>query len=556
MRESRSGGTLDLTGNSPAARVAGISDAARLMLAFVLCGALLGAALAATFPDELYLFPLLLAFLVFAGLAAMPKPLRIDDRTTWGFLIAFIVLFSIYPIYVPIRLPGLPWISPPRLAAAILLVAWLHLFFADRGMHAAISSHMRANRLFFLAFGAFLLAQVASIPTAIDVGQALTRFSFFQLYWTFIFFSVLTLANTERRLRTIAYIIVLCAALQGLLGFVEAYRERNLFSWLLPAGFAGNDEALQRSLQGVVRFDSYRVQSTFSVSLVYAEYMVLVLPFAVHFALHARSRLQRVAATILVPVVAVAQYFSGSRSGMVGAVAVISVYAILVSARFWLRNRKRLIATVLLALAIFAAIAAVGALLSSNRAQTALFGGGQHQASNEGRLEQFRAGLPMSLARPLFGYGIGLGAEALGFRNLGGILTIDSYLLSLILEVGYVGLLAFLAMLGWAIFQGARLYLTRDGPIAMIGGAITAMLVAFTTIKLVLSQIDNHMLIFLCFALLLQLQRLSDGAGPAGVSVAPVAPRAARSRGESVSRLGKNKTARPRVSARAGLRRR
>jgi hypothetical protein len=498
----------------------------RLMQALLALAAF-GTGLALAFNPVESILPLLIGLLVIilAIVALMPRPLTLSDRTSWVLLIAFVALFCLYPSYVPIRLPGLPWISPIRVCAALFLFAWLYLLLQSRVVMEALRARMRANRVIFIAFGIFWLSQVMSLPTAIDVDQALTRFSLFQLYWTFPFLAVITLLTSPERIRTLVILLILCAGIQSVLGFIEGYRERSLWATILPAGFGSDNEFLQRALQGTFRFDAYRVQNSFSVSLLYAEFLVLVLPFAVVMAIEGRGRWTRLVSGLIALAILPAQYLSGSRLGMVGILTVAGILASLFVIRLWLRNRRSLLVATLVVLVPVGAIATAGVFAASPRLQTYVLGGGQHEASNEGRREQIRAGIPLSMNRPVLGYGIGLGAEALGFRNLAGILTIDTYVMGVILEIGYPGSIAYLVLILAGIVLGGRLYLGAQSEAGRMGAAMAASLAAFLPIKFVLSQTDNHMLVFLFLGMLVQARRLDQQAGEAASATEPAPAR-------------------------------
>lgn len=473
-------------------------------------GAVLGGTIAFVTFDALIAVSVLSIVLILAIFALMPQPLTASDRNAWALLIIFLTLFCLYPSYVPIRLPGLPWISPIRIAAGAALIVWIYLFFASRALRPQIIAAFRQNRALFNVFMLFSLSEILSLPTAIDIEQALTRFSLSLLFWTFAFFAGLTLINSPRRLRFAIHVLVACTALQCLLGLAEAYRERSLWASILPAGFGADNEFLQRALQGTFRFGVYRVQNSFSVSLLYCEFLVIVLPFALYLLLESKQKVVRIFAALTAIAVLPAQYVSGSRLGVVGLICVFGVYGALLTVRIWKRKRSNLLVVVMVLLVPLSGLAAVGVYATSPRLQAYVVGGAEYGASNDGRREQFRAAVPLSLARPVFGYGVGMGAEVLGFRNSAGILTIDSYMLNLVLEIGYVGFIAYILMFSIAIYVGGRLYLDSESDEGKLGGAIAASLAAFLAIKIILSQTDNHTLPFLFLALLVQARRMES----------------------------------------------
>src|SRR3546814_3003931 len=101
----------------------------------------------------------------------------------------------------------------------------------------------------------------------------------------------------------------------------------------------------------------------------------------------------------------------------------------------------------------------MGLLLASRRLYVMLIGGGQHQASNDARTSMYQDGIPLMLSNP-WGFGANQGAAALNYRLPSGMLTIDSYYLSIGLDYGVLGLIAFYGMLLYSPSVRVRIYLT------------------------------------------------------------------------------------------------
>lgn len=474
----------------------------------VTMGMALGLSLPFAMDRALDVYFLVLAGLMVAGILLMPRKRAYDDTACWVLFVVFIALYSLYPHYISLRVSGLPWISPIRLVLAVLFFVWIYALRTSPTMQDNIVRYIRENPLFFKFFGLFLVAQVLSVPTARDLSQTLTKFSLFQLYWTFPLFAALSLVRTQRRFALLPWLFIICAAVQCAVGFVEARQQRLLWLDYLPPGFGADSEVLQRILQGQFRADGYRVQGSWSVSLVYAEFLVLMLPFALHAAIEGRSKFMRLTGLITALAILPGQFLSGSRLGMVGTIVVFLVLMTIYIIRVWKADKRGMHGPLALMMLPIALTLFAAAFVASPRLQTMTLGGGQHQASNDGRYEQARMAVPRVIARPLFGHGIGQGAEALGYRNLAGTLTIDSYFLNIILEVGIVGFIAYFGMILTVIWGGAKAYLDpAAGPNERMGGPLALSLIAYLVVKFVLSQTDTHMLVFLMMGLVLVARR-------------------------------------------------
>jgi len=464
--------------------------------AVLLFGALVGLFMPVALEEGLEVYFLVLGLIIVIGIFSMPRKKAFNDRTCWILFLTFLSLYSLYPHYISLRISGLPWLSPVRIVLAALFFVWLYAYRHSSEMEETLRRHFRENRLFFVFFGLFIAAQMLSLPTSRLPSQSLTKFLLFQFTWTFPFLATISLIRTEERLRLVAGLFVVFAAIQCGMGFVEAKFQRLLWLDFLPPGFGADSEVLLRIIQGQFRADGYRVQGSFSVSLVYAEFLVMMLPFSIFAFTGARSRFLRLAGLATAIAILPAQFLSGSRLGTVGTIVVLLLFLITHVVRVKKADRRSMLGPFLMLMLPFALAAFAAAYVASPRLQSMTIGSGQHQASTDGRLEQLARAIPRIAERPVFGHGIGTGAETLGFRNLAGVLTIDSYALNLLLEVGLVGTAGFVGMIAWTIIAGILTSFRTDGRPNYLGGAVALSLAAFVTTKLVLSQIDTQMLAF------------------------------------------------------------
>lgn len=134
-----------------------------------------------------------------------------------------------------------------------------------------------------------------------------------------------------------------------------------------------------------------------------------------------------------------------------------------------------------------------------------MWGSGAYQASNEARETQWADGLA-TIAQAPWGHGIGRAAEALGFTDLEGFLTIDSYYLSVALEVGIFGFIAYYGAFMLSIWAGVRISLeaTKNEQTAWLVPT-TLALINYVVIKSVLSQQENHPIAFALLGLAMAL---------------------------------------------------
>src|SRR6185437_5105978 len=79
----------------------------------------------------------------------------------------------------------------------------------------------------------------------------------------------------------------------------------------------------------------------------------------------------------------------------------------------------------------------------------------------------------------------------------------DSYMLSLVLETGVLGLVFFVGLLLLPVWYGLRNYLSDMSESGALAGALACSFIGFIMNRLVLSQKENHMLIFSLLAIVI-----------------------------------------------------
>ncbi len=127
-----------------------------------------------------------------------------------------------------------------------------------------------------------------------------------------------------------------------------------------------------------------------------------------------------------------------------------------------------------------------------------VLGGAAQAGSTEARYGQWIAAIPFIKSNPITGHGFGLGGYVIDS-------SIDSYVLSLLIETGIPGLMFFAGLLLIPVWFGLRNYLSDVSEAGAAAGAVACSFVAFTSNRLVLSQKENHMLIFSLLAIVVVL---------------------------------------------------
>jgi len=147
----------------------------------------------------------------------------------------------------------------------------------------------------------------------------------------------------------------------------------------------------------------------------------------------------------------------------------------------------------------------VSAVLTVHAVSTRVLGGGETHASNVSREAQWHGALRILAQSPLFGHGPHGGAVALDFHDPTGMLTLDSYLLTMLLDYGVAGFLLFYGMIICALVKALELGMRSASDARAYGLPIATALLIFLTTRAVLSQEDNNAIAFMLMGMTMAL---------------------------------------------------
>lgn len=482
---------------------------------FLLLCAIYGFLFAIFAPYLIVPFAFPVAFLGIIAIWALPDTGKPPTRALEIFLFASLIGLVVWPRYLALALPGLPWITVTRLAGFPLTVALLLCVSTSQEFRHRITSTLNVAPLAWKLLCVLLVVQVLTIPLSSHPMSTLNRFINVQITCIAVFFASCYVFTRPSLPTRAAAAIWLLAITVGLVGLIEYRASQVPWSGHIPGFLKVEDESVIRILGGTTRSyaGNYRVQGTFTTSLAFAEYLGYALPFILHFAIGNYRLVIRTAAAASVPLVLFVVLTTDSRLGLVASFLSFLAYVLFTALLRWRRRRESLIAPAIVLAYPLLFTLAVTAVFAIGRIRTKLWGG-QYQSSNDGRMEQVADGIPKILHNPL-GYGMGEAAEVLGWARPDGLLTIDSYWLAAALDFGIVGFLAFFG------FFIAVMVLTGRGAVASSYAhtadsegrqtesallvPITITLINFIVIKMVFADESNHMLPFMLSGMALAL---------------------------------------------------
>jgi O-antigen ligase len=191
-------------------------------------------------------------------------------------------------------------------------------------------------------------------------------------------------------------------------------------------------------------------------------------------------------------------YASGSRGAVLGLSIAIPLTIALWIARYLKNNPNSLVGPIVMVSLTGLVLGVITLALAWRRFQVLFTGGAEGASSTDTRFAQWQLAQKWIISNPVTGHGSGLSGPLVGFYNPGGTVpSVDSYIISLLVEVGFVGFLSFFGMLVAAICVLVYVYLTDNEESSNCAGAIAAALTSFMIYRLALSQRENHVLLFL-----------------------------------------------------------
>lgn len=477
--------------------------------------------------------PILVLAIIALWLA--PDLERNFDGTIRKLLLLYFAAAMVWPDYIALTMPGIGWVSPQRLFLGALLLTSLYALSTSSESRAHVYdviSHVKPLYWMFVIF--FVLQFVLAFATI----SLTSRFFFAQFFWYYMFIVSAWVYSNPNTVRRLYQIILVGLAVQCVYGLLHWVLQRPVWTGYIPPFLLVEPELLIKILgeQQRAGTDILRVNSLFLTALTFAEAIAIFIPFVIFAIFYARNAWFRIAAGALL----VFAFFNGiwtdARSAMIGfIVAPVCMIGLWALQRYRRTKADRdIISPAVIWAYPLGMIVVMGAVLFIGRIRVAVLGGGQHQPSNAAREEQWRRTFEL-LERNPFGYGPFNAGPTVGYRNRGGGLTIDGYMMNLLVDYGVLGWLLFLGLFLGCAALGVKTFLRSETHEEDIAAPLAVAVLNFIIIKLVLSQTENHHIMYAFLGCLVALhwrqeQRIKSRAvlstsPPVAVDPSPAPPR-------------------------------
>lgn len=427
---------------------------------------------------------------------ALPDTNRAPTRLLTRLFFTLLIVMYLWPNYLAIQLPGLPWMTLRRIVSFPLAGILLICISTSAQFRAELASTLKSVRPLSYMLAAFIAVQFLTIFWSDSPPYSLNQVvNFWVSSIAFLFAAAWILIRPKMTDRLVNIMIGLAIFL-SLLAVVEFLNGQVLWAGHIPSFLQVEDPIASKYLEAQVRDASYRAVTTFSVSLPFAEFLAIVTPFVLHRLINSREigpiLLWGLTDLVLLGGINLTQ----SRLGIVGWLLAHIIYVCVWAFRRWRSERADIIAPAIsIAYPVGALLLFIG-MFTVPAIRNRTIGGGSTGFSDQARADQFAMLWPRLFDNP-FGYGAGRSGDVLGYRLPGGMITVDSYIITMVLDYGVIGLALFFGILVYAaakMFQIAWRNPVGESSIAL---PLACALAIVIQIRLVLSQPDNIPLFYL-----------------------------------------------------------
>ena len=454
---------------------------------------------ALTAPYLIIAFAVPIGTLMLLAVWALPERTRAPTKTMELLFSSFMICLILWPNYLALALPGLPWITAVRLTGVPLAMLFLVSLSTSPTFRSEVKGAVVAVPGLWMWFTAFLVMQVVTILLSKSPSTAVSKTLIQQVDWTIIAAAAAWISRIPGRPERYLKLVLLTTVPMLVLGVLEFYKKHLLWAGYVPSWLKIDDPIAVAIFSSSMRNATglYRAKAVFSTPLGLAEFFGLLTPFAIHFAIGKYPRWLKISCFCLVPALFYGLRLTDGRLGVLAFLTSIFLYMLIWGMLRFRRNRRDLLAaTIIYAYPALFVLAAV-VVKTVKPINLLVFGGGAQVASNLARQHQIVMALPKMMLNPI-GHGSGGAGQAMGYAE-GSFIAIDNYYLVIGLDYGMIGVVTFLGIflltIGWAVRSVLVAGASADREVSLLTPLAVAM-TAFLVVKLVFAQADMHPLFF------------------------------------------------------------
>lgn len=471
-----------------------------------------------TAPYLIVPFAIPIAILTAMIIWALPEQQTVPTIQIELLFAAFIVSKIVWPSYLAITLPGMPWITVLRIVGLPLLAFFLISLSVSKKFRTLTLQSVTAVRIIWIFALGFLFVQI--ITTLFSPSPFASIQGIFDQNIDTLLIFVLSCVIFRKNVMPERYICLLCALSVFIvaLTMIENSEQHVIWAAHVPDFLHPPSPSVEVSLKSSFRLytNIYRAKATFSTPLGLAEFISLNTALFLYFALSTTKPIWRAFCLFMVPMTFVAVRMTDARLGVVGVFGSVLLYGMLWSIARWRSRPGDLLASATVYAYPVIFVGALATIFVSNRLKTMVLGGGAQAGSTAARSSQLEMASHAFWRQP-WGYGAGQSGNKMGFAK-DAFVTIDNYFISIQLDYGILGIIfwygTFLAGIVFSTYYClSDKYAKRHE--AKLLAPLAVILSMFLVVKWVHGQDDNHTFYYLILGMISALiYRLRNSATP------------------------------------------
>jgi hypothetical protein len=468
-----------------------------------------GLAFAFFAPHLIPVFLFVPAVLIGLVIWALPNSQHPPTRTMERLFVALFVAILMWPNYLAISLPGLPWITLIRLMVFPMIVLLAVSFSQSHSFREDIKACLGATPWMWRLMLGLIAIMFLTLPMSKYMSQSLQKTVLIFTNWFSIYIISVYFFRKKNSVRIWVFLLCSMMILLGIMAVAEAHYRHILWAYSIPSFLKVEDPSVIALLQGSGRrfTDIYRSQTTFESPLGFGEFIGLVFPFVLYFLIFDTYEMRlRIFAGFAFAFLFYVALLSGSRSAAVGALVATTLMLGVWGLRRWRDRKDSLIGpAVVLSFPIGAALV-LASTFFVGKIRNRVWGGAETASSTQARHDQWHQGIPHILSNP-FGHGTENAGKVLQYRLPNGMLVIDSYFLKVLLDWGIMGFLFVFGLVLAAIYYACRIVSKddRSDPEIELAIPVAISLCVWVTIKYVNAEESNHPIIFMMLGIITAL---------------------------------------------------
>ena len=206
-----------------------------LFVSMLVFTAIIYGLMAVVMPIQLLVMMLTPIFVIIAIILWMlPDIGGVQTARMQSLLIAFLGFSIAWPNYLAFNLPGLPWVTPTRIALFWLVAVFILNVSTSRELRDGLRDSVSAMPRYMKVFWLLWLVTTISIVFSDQLTSSINRYVNNQIYWTMIFFATALAATQPGFVVRVARILLWSTVIVLIYSLYEAMTQRVIWIDYLP----------------------------------------------------------------------------------------------------------------------------------------------------------------------------------------------------------------------------------------------------------------------------------------------------------------------------------